>query len=328
MNLFEKLKNKKNTPSLLAKKGHFVVDDFIGISLLTALNYVNNKGKYLLVVSNLYKAQQIYSLITSFVNQEDVLLFPSDELIRAETLAQTKEMVSQRLYVLNELCEGRGKIVIANLASATRYLPDPKLFKETAVNLKVGEHYDIQELKKRLIKAGYYRVNKVDQSLQFASRGDILDIFSVNYDKPIRIEFFDDEIESIRFFEISTQISVKTLQKVDILPANDIILTDEQVKNAGDKIYDILENDQKHLDYDTFEMLRDVTVSDVTKILEGSFDNKTYKYFALLTENHYSIFDYCSLPVVKRVVSAADALRQIGRDGDRRLRRGDGLFGQ
>ena len=294
MNLFEKLKNKKNTPSLLAKKGHFVVDDFIGISLLTALNYVNNKGKYLLVVSNLYKAQQIYSLITSFINKEDVLLFPSDELIRAETLAQTKEMVSQRLYVLNELCEGRGKIVIANLASATRYLPDPKLFKETAINLKVGEHYDIQELKKRLIKAGYYRVNKVDQSLQFASRGDILDIFSVNYDKPIRIEFFDDEIESIRFFEISTQISVKTLQKVDILPANDIILTDEQVKNAGDKIYDILENDQKHLDYGTFEMLRDVTVSDVTKILEGSFDNKTYKYFALLTDNHYSNFDYCS----------------------------------
>ena len=314
MNLFEKLKNKKNTPSLLAKKGHFAVDDYIGISLLTALNYISNGGKYLLVVSNLYKAQKIYSLITSFIDKDDVLLFPADELIRAETLAQTKEMVSQRLYVLNELVEGRGKIVIANLASATRYLPDPELFKDTVINLKVGQHYDIQELKMRFMKAGYSRVNKIDQSLQFASRGDILDIFSVNYDKPIRIEFFDDEIESIRFFEISTQISTKTLQKVDILPANDIILTDEEIKNAGDKIYDILENDQKHLDYGTFEILRDSTVSDVERILEGRYDEKTYKYFALLTDNHYSIFDYCSeftrICVDKPTLDSANELLQ------------------
>ena len=275
------------------KKGHFVVDDTIGISLLTALNYVTNGGKYLLIASNLYKAQQIYSLICSFINKDDVLLFPNDELIRAETLAQTKEMVSQRLYVLNELNEGRGKIVIANLASACRFLPNPSLFKETAIKIKVGEHYNIQELKKQLLKAGYSPVNKIDQSLQFASRGDILDIFSVNYDKPIRIEFFDDEVESIRFFEISTQLSVKTLQKVDILPASDIILSDDEIQKAGDKIYDILENDQKHLDYGTFELLRDFTVSDVTRILEGHYNDKTYKYFGLLSEQHYSIFDYC-----------------------------------
>ena len=296
------------------KKGHFVVDDYIGISLLTALNYVTNGGKYLLVVSNLYKAQKIYSSISSFINKDDVLLFPADELIRAETLAQTKEMVSQRLYVLNELVEGRGKIVIANLASATRYLPNPELFKDTAINLKVGQHYNVQELKMRLMKAGYSRVNKIDQSLQFASRGDILDIFSVNYDKPIRIEFFDDEIESIRFFEISTQISTKTLQKVDILPANDIILTDEEIKNAGDKIYDILENDQKHLDYGTFEILRDSTVSDVERILEGHYDEKTYKYFALLSDYHYSIFDYCSeftrICVDKPTLDSANELLQ------------------
>ena len=96
MNLFEQLKTNMPTPSLLKKKGHFVVDDSIGISLLTALNYYENKGNYLLVTSNLYKAQNIYSKICSFVPEKDVLLFPSDELIRAETLAQTKEMVATR----------------------------------------------------------------------------------------------------------------------------------------------------------------------------------------------------------------------------------------
>ena len=103
MNLFDKLKNSKSTPSLSVKRGNFVVDDSIGISLLTALNYFENKDRYLLITSNLYKAQEIYSLICSFIDEKDVLLFPADELIRAETLAQTKEMVAHRLFVLNEL---------------------------------------------------------------------------------------------------------------------------------------------------------------------------------------------------------------------------------
>ena len=294
MNLFEKLKNNPNTPSLKVNKGRFVVDDSIGISLLTTLNYINNKDKYLLITSNLYKAQLIYSYLSSFLPKDEVYLFPSDELIRAETLAQTKEMMAHRLYVLNNLIHGKGKIVIANLASATRYLPDPELFKEKTIELKVGGHYDIKDIKKRLVQAGYLMVSKIDQSLQFASRGDILDVFSVNYDKPIRIEFFDDEIESIKFFEISTQTSSKNLQNMIILPASDIILSDEEVTRGQEKIYDILENDQKHLDYGTFEKLRDITTEDIALLLEGQLNEKLYKYYGLITKSHYSIKDYCS----------------------------------
>ncbi len=275
------------------KKGHFVVDDNIGISLLVATNYFQNDGKYFLLTSNLYKAQQIYSLITSFVNKDDVLLFPADELIRSETLAQTKEMVAQRLYVLNQLINHKGRIVIANLASATRFIPEPKSFKDVVLNIKVGDHYDIKDIKKKLVQGGYTQVSKIDQSLQFASRGDIIDIFSVNYDNPIRIEFFDDEVESIRIFEISTQMSTKKIENVEILPASDIILSDEEIKSAENKILDILENDQKYLDYGTFEKLRDKTVDDISNLFEGLYNEKLYKYYGLISKNKTSIFDYC-----------------------------------
>ena len=277
----------------MEKKGHFVVDDSIGISLLTALNYFHNDGKYLLITSNLYKAQHIYSLLSSFINPDDILLFPADELIRAETLAQTKEMVAHRLYVLNELVNKKGRIVIANLASVTRYLPSVEIFKQNTIKLAVGEHYDIHEIKKQLIRSGYNQVNKIDQSLQFASRGDILDIFSINYDNPVRVEFFDDEIESIRFFEISTQVSTKNVENVVILPASDCILSEEEIRKSSDKIYDILEKDQKNLDYGTFEKLRDTTTTDIAHILEGQFDERLYKYYGLLTDNHCSLVDYC-----------------------------------
>ena len=294
MNLFEKLKSNNVTPLLERKKGHFVVDDNNGIALLVASNYRLNKGSYLLIASNLFKAQKIYSSLVSFLSKDDVLLFPSDELIRAETIAQSKEMSAHRLYVLDEILKRKNVIVVANLSSALRYLPSPDLFKEQTFSLKVGGHYNILDIKKKLTSDGYSLVNKIDQSLQFAIRGDVLDIFSVNNEYPVRIEFFDDEIESIRYFDIAKQTSIKMIENVTILPATDILLSDKEKAVGSEKIYAALEKEQDVLSYSEFEKLRD-TVDDLAfKLSEGAIDESLYKYYGFLTENHYSIFDYCA----------------------------------
>ena len=293
MNLFEKLKANNVTPLLQRRKGHFVVDDNNGIALLVASSYRLNKGSYLLVASNLFKAQKIYSSLVSFLSKDEVLLFPSDELIRAETIAQSKEMSAHRLYVLDEILKRKNVIVVANLSSALRYLPSPTLFKEQTFSLKVGGHYNILDIKKKLISDGYSLVNKIDQSLQFAIRGDVLDIFSVNNDSPVRIEFFDDEIESIRYFDIAKQTSVKTADSVTILPATDILLSDKEKALGSEKLYAALQKEQDILSYSDFEKIRD-TVDDLAfQLSEGTIDEKLYKYYGFLTENHYSIFDYC-----------------------------------
>ena len=176
MNLFNKLQSNKITPLVQRKKGHFVVDDNNGISLLIASNFIKYKGSYLIVTTNLFKAQKIYSSLVSFLSKEDVLLFPCDELIRAEAIAQSKEMSAHRLYVLDEILRRKDIIVIANLASACRYLPSPELFKNRTFNLKKGEHYNLSDIRTQLVVNGYSNVNKIDQSLQFAIRGDVLDI--------------------------------------------------------------------------------------------------------------------------------------------------------
>ena len=294
MNLFSKLKNNNAIPLLKTKKGHFVVDDNSGIALLIATAYKEKKEPYLLITSNLYKAQKLYSNLISFLDKDDVMLFPNDELIRAETIAQSKEMAAHRLYVLNEIINHRNLIVIANLASATRYLPDPDLFKQRTFTLLKGEHYQINEIRKKLAENGYTFVNKIDQSLQFAVRGDILDIFSVNNEYPVRIEFFDDEIESIRFFDLAKQTSIKEIETVTILPASDIILSNKEKAKASEKIYQALEEEQKLLPLTLFEKLRD-TVDDLAYQLgEGQLNENFYKYYGYLSENHYSIFNYCN----------------------------------
>jgi len=293
LNLFQALKSNKCIPPFQTEKGNFVVDDSLGISLLTALSYKENKKPYLIVTSNLYKAQKIYSLIKSFLPEENILLFPSDELVRAETLAASKEMVSNRIFTLNSILENKVDILVANLASCTRFLPDPKLFKEKTLKIKVGDTLDIEKIKKTLILSGYLRVNKIDQSLQFAVRGDILDVFSVNNDNPTRIEFYGDEIESIREFDLGSQTSLKKVNEIEILPATECLLSEQEIDKAMEKALEILDKDKNHLSVDTFTLLRDTTVDDLTSIIEGIPSIKNYKYFSLLSSSKYSIFDYC-----------------------------------
>lgn len=311
MDLFSKLKTLPILPLYSSGKGRFVVDDNIGISLLTALAYKHFDEHFLLITSNLYKAQKIYNQLVCFLSKDDILLFPGDELVRAESISQSKEMVSHRLYVLDELLKGRGKIVIANVSSASRFLPDPILFSDYSIHLKVGEHYSLEEIKKRLVLSGYLHVKKVDQSLEFASRGDIIDIFSVNMDNPIRIEFFDDEIESIRYFDIATQTSINKVNEITILPASDFLLSEEEILKAGDILFSRLEKDKEILGQNKFEKLRGILEEDYAKIMEHDTSTRLYKYYSLLSKHHYSLFDYTRN--LKKVFVDIDAINESKR---------------
>lgn len=221
------------------------------------------------------------------------MLFPSDELIRADYVSQSKEMAANRIYVLNEILNSRADIVICNVASLTRYLPSPSTFKEHVLTFKKGNKCRLEDIKKVLVRSGYYKVNKIDQSLQFAVRGDILDIYSVNYDDPIRIEFFDDEIESIRFFDVATQVSKENIDKVEILPANDFLFSEKETKEAGEKIYSQLEKDQEVISPSDFDNLRNITETDVMDILEYNYSPRLYRYYSLISDDTASIVDYC-----------------------------------
>ena len=268
------------------------MDDLVGVSLLTAAALSNESNKYLLITSNLYKSQKLYSLLKSLLPKENIVLFASDELIRAETLAMSKEMSANRIYALDEIINNKADIVIANISSVLRYLPPVELFKEHCFKFKVGQTVNLSSLKRSLIKAGYTQVNKIDQSLQFASRGDILDIYSVNYDDPIRIEFFDDEIESIRLFDLATQTSKEKIEKIKILPANDYIFDDNDLKHATERIHSQLEKDKEFVHPQDFQSLLNLVDTDITDILECNYSPRLYRYYSLISERVTSLLSY------------------------------------
>lgn len=262
---------------------------FLGLKLLQ-----NNKDKNVLILTkNNYISNKLYNAFSLILPKEKVILIPSDELIRVEYISQSKEMLAQQVNSLNEIIKSKNSIAIASIQSCFRFYPTKKVFIDSIIKLKVGEEIDLDFLKHKITEIGYYRVNKIDQSLQFANRGDILDVYSLNYDDPIRIEFFDNVIESIRFFHVNDQSSYTKTTSVEILPATLNLLSEDEIKNAKNTILQQSEKDLKHFlnQQDRDEFINNVN-NEIENFEENRYSNQFYKYIGFLQGFHCNLTDF------------------------------------
>ena len=274
---------------LKMKSGNFVVNDTIGVSLLFSSFYKEKPGKFLILTSNLYVAQKVSDFIASLLGENNVFLYPFDDMLRTETLTSSKELLAQRLYVLSKALENSPKIIVTHVSALTTSLSTVKEFIMNSFKFEVGKAYNLSEVKEKLVKAGYEKVNKIDQTLQFASRGDILDIFPVSHDKPIRIEFFGDEVESIHYFDVSKQLSTEALQDVIFEPANDVLFTDDEIRNFKAKTQKEIAaepNDERK------KMLQQSMSLDIERIESRFYHSQFYKYTNSIKEITNTLVDY------------------------------------
>lgn len=277
---------------LKMKSGSFVVDDTIGISLLFSAIFKEKPGKYLLLTSNLFVAQKVSDFIASLVGEENVFLFPIDDMLRNETLTSSKELLSQRLYVLTKALEDKPKIIVTHTSAFVTPLATVNDFKTSSFEFEVGKTYKLSEIKEKLVKAGYEKVNKIDQTLQFASRGDILDIYPVSQDKPIRIEFFGDEIESIHYFDVAKQTSTEKLEKISFEPANDILFTDQEISEFKEKLLKEVAKESTNLDWEKVELFKQHSLQDFERIESRIYHPQFYKYTKYAKRFTNSLLDY------------------------------------
>ncbi len=177
----------------------------------------------IVLTSNMYEANIYFRRLSTYT--DDVLLFPMDDFFTNAAIAVSPELKLKRLETLDKLEEGN-HIVLTNLMGFLKYLPNCKKNNEYKIHLKVGDVISRDELVKRLDDLGYRRDSLVTSTGEYAVRGYILDVFLINEEHPIRIEFFGDEIESIRYFQEDSQL---TFLKVDSIICNaiDEIITEE-----------------------------------------------------------------------------------------------------
>lgn len=147
-----------------------------------------------------------------------VLPFPITERVEFTTVARSLEGQGAQMRALSMLAWNRPVVVIATVEEATQYVVSPQYVISQSVHLEVSQSIERDELLEKLVKIGYERVDQVEQRGHFSVRGDIFDIFPVNSDDPIRMEFFGDEIDTMRHFSVDTQRSIETVDSYTVTP--------------------------------------------------------------------------------------------------------------
>ena len=147
-----------------------------------------------------------------------VLPFPITERVEFTTVARSLEGQGAQMRALSMLAWNHSVVVIATIEEATQYVVSPQYVISQSVHLEVSQSIERDELLEKLVKIGYERVDQVEQRGHFSVRGDIFDIFPVNSDDPIRMEFFGDEIDTMRHFSVDTQRSIETVDAYTVTP--------------------------------------------------------------------------------------------------------------
>jgi len=184
-------------------------------------NYYNKNNENVLVVCNsLYEANMFYQSLSNYL--DNVLFFPMDDFLTSEALAVSPELKVNRIETLNKLMDGKN-IVITNLMGYLRFLPSKKVFQDSIIKLKTGLDYDVNLLVSKLIDIGYVRESVINKTGEVAVRGYVVDIFPINYDFPIRIEFWGDTIDTIKVFNVDTQLTISSIDNIEIVPSSEFL---------------------------------------------------------------------------------------------------------
>ena len=190
------------------------------LNIFYVLNLFKKVDKNILIVtSTLYESNMLFTRLKTYL--DDVYLFPMDDFLTTVALAVSPEFKVKRLETLDKIKEKKS-IVITNLTGYLKYLPDLKIKDKLELEIKKGMEINRSKLEEILDKYGYIKESLVTTTGEFATRGYVIDLFLINEEHPIRIEFFGNEIDSIRFFNESTQLSIKTVDNILITPNKEI----------------------------------------------------------------------------------------------------------
>lgn len=244
------------------------------LNIFFILETFKKSNKNIIVLtSTLYEANKMYSALKNY--EENTLLFPMDDFLTSVALAVSPELKINRLETL-EAIKNRKNIIVTNLMGYLRFLPDKS--KKDILELKIEKNRTINRDKmvEILDSFGYTRESLVTSTGEFAVRGFVIDIFPVHNEHPIRIEFFGNEIDSIRSFDETTQLSTEELKEVVILPYQEVKTSNNSslYEYADDPIVFYIDETQIKASY--------------TKLQEEMFE---YRLQEELPSNHKFMFE-------------------------------------
>jgi transcription-repair coupling factor (superfamily II helicase) len=186
--------------------------------------------KLVITPDNLH-ANQLQDELPFFFNPNDqtqeILFFPDWETLPYDQFSPHHDIISERLYTLSRIQQVENAVIIVSASTLMHRLCPPEYVSHYALMLKQGQKFDLDAFRTQLQQAGYHCVNKVLEHGEFAVRGSIIDLYPMGSNRPIRIELFDDQIDTLRYFDPDTQRTIDKIKEVRILPAREFPLNEQ-----------------------------------------------------------------------------------------------------
>lgn len=211
---------------------------------------------------------------------QKIVFIPKREIVTYDYVAESNDLQTKRAEALSSIYKGEAEVVITTIeAIQQRIIPKELLFNEI-LNFKVGKSYNIETIKKSLLSLGYARCELIEAKGQFSIRGGIIDV-GITEKEGVRIELWGDEVDSIRYFNISNQRSTKMIEEIEIYPAHEFILE----KNIEDVCKDI---ERRFKDLEN----KDNINADIELIKSSNYISKIDKYYDSFYTKTTNLLDY------------------------------------
>ncbi|VRN21372.1 transcription-repair coupling factor [Streptococcus pneumoniae] len=277
---------KKWHQSLTDKKRQLILGLSTSTKALAIASSLEKEDKIVLLTSTYGEAEGLVSDLISILGEELVYPFLVDDAPMVEFLMSSQEKIISRVEALRFLTDSSKKgILVCNIAASRLILPSPNAFKDSIVKISVGEEYDQHAFIHQLKENGYRKVTQVQTQGEFSLRGDILDIFEISQLEPCRIEFFGDEIDGIRSFEVETQLSKENKTELTIFPASDMLLREKDYQRG-----------QSALEKQISKTLSPILKSYLEEILSSFHQKQSHadsrKFLSLCYDKTWTVFDY------------------------------------
>ncbi len=202
-------------------------------ALITVLLRRTAERPFLFVVADNRATEELLPVVRSFceltgaANPDSVVALPARDVLPFQNLSPHPEIQEERATALWKISTGRASIVISPVAATTIRLRSAEYYADLARVLRRGESFELEALLQHLNAVGYTSTDVVEMPGQYAVRGGILDVYSPEADRPVRIEFFGDEVESMRKFDPGSQRSSNPVDEALLLPLTETPVTEE-----------------------------------------------------------------------------------------------------
>ncbi len=223
--------NKKinNLKDSIINKENINVTGLKGAKLSLIISILENYliNDLLIITKNNYRANELYEDLLRLLPSDKVLYFPEKDIMPHENIKVPAWQTRNRLQVLNSSNNKETQIIVIPVQALFKAIVPYWRWNEFVIKLEVGKFFELKRLTSLLIDASYERTEKVEDIGEFSMRGGIIDIFPPGEKRPFRVEFFGDEIDSIRKFSINDQKSLGEIDSFSIYPASEIILPED-----------------------------------------------------------------------------------------------------